>query len=183
MEPSNPHGGSALAPVIRLGLYALGVNFVWEMLQAPLFVGMLEMPRWDATALCLQAAAGDAVMIVIAFVVVALGTQDRTWMLRPRPARLWAFALLAALQGLALEWLSLRLQRWSYGPAMPVEPLFGLGLTPILQWLILPLALLWAVGRRELQLRTEASAGLTALLLPEDHREEHRSQHDEKQRG
>ena len=35
--------------------------------------------------------------------------------------------------------------------AMPVEPLFGLGFTPVLQWLILPLAILLAAGRRELR--------------------------------
>lgn len=144
--------------MIRLGLYALGVNFVWEMLQAPLFVGMLEMPRWDATALCLRAAAGDAVMIAIAFAVVALGTHDPTWMLRPLPGRLGAFALLAALQGLALEWLSLRLERWTYGPDMPVEPLLGLGLSPILQWLVLPIAILWALRRRELRGSTAGAA-------------------------
>ena len=141
----------AFGPAIRLALYALGVNFVWEMLQAPLFVGMLEMPPWDATALCLQAAAGDAVMIVIAFAVVALGARDRTWMLRLRSGPLVAFAFLAVSQGLALEWVSLRLERWTYGPSMPVEPIFGLGLAPILQWLILPIAILWAVRRRELR--------------------------------
>lgn len=158
MKPSGPGGPSALGQMTRLGLYALGVNFVWEMLQAPLFVGMLEMPRWDATGLCLQAAAGDAVMILIAFAVVTLGARDRTWTLRLRRGRLGAFALVAALQGLALEWLSLRLERWTYGPDMPVEPFFGLGLTPILQWLILPLAILWAAGRRELSSGTEAPA-------------------------
>lgn len=154
MKHSRPDGDThmdAYAPAIRLALYSLGVNFVWEMLQAPLFVGMLEMPRWDATALCLQAAAGDAVMIVIAFAVVTMSVRDRTWMLRPRFGPLGAFAFLAASQGLALEWVSLRLERWTYGPAMPVEPIFGLGLTPILQWLILPLGILWAVGRRQLR--------------------------------
>lgn len=151
MKQSRPDGDmpkDALAPAIRIALYALGVNFVWEMLQAPLFVGMREMPRWDATAICLQAAAGDAVMIVIAFTVVAMGARDRTWLLRPHFGRLGAFAFLAASQGLALEWVSLRLERWSYGPAMPVEPLSGLGLAPMLQWLIVPLAILWAVRLR-----------------------------------
>lgn len=151
-EKSNPDGDmhkDAFGPAIRLALYALGVNFAWEMLQAPLFVGMLEMPRWDATALCLQAAAGDAVMIVIAFAAVALGARDRAWTLSLRFGHLSAFAFLAASQGLALEWVSLRLERWTYGPAMPVDPVFGLGLAPILQWLILPLMILWAVRRRE----------------------------------
>ena len=133
--------------VIRLGLDALGVNFVWEMLQAPLFVGMLEMPRWEATALCARAAAGDAVMIVIAFAAVAMGARDPAWALRPSSRHLGAFAFLAAFQGLALEWLSLRQMRWSYAPAMPTEPIIGLGLAPILQWLILPLAILWAANR------------------------------------
>jgi hypothetical protein len=138
-------------PAIRLALYALGVNFVWEMLQAPLFVGMLAMPRWDATALCLQAAAGDAAMIVIAFAVVSIGTRERIWMMRPQYGRLGAFAVLAALQGLGLEWVSVRLERWTYGPLMPIEPVSGLGLAPILQWLILPLMLLWAVRRKQLR--------------------------------
>lgn len=158
MRPSNLSGTGALGQMTRLGLYAFGVSIVWEMLQAPLFVGMLEMPRWNATALCLQAAAGDAVMILIAFAVVTLGARDRTWRLRLPRGCLGAFALVAALQGLALEWLSLRLERWNYGPEMPVEPFFGLGLAPILQWLILPLAILWAAGRRELSSGTEASA-------------------------
>lgn len=136
-------------PAARLTLYAVGVNFVWEMLQAPLFVGMLEMPRWDATALCLRAAVGDAVMILLAYASAAFGARDRAWILRPSVRHLSAFAFLAALQGLALEWLSLREMRWSYGPSMPVDPVIGLGLTPILQWLALPLAILWAVRRRE----------------------------------
>lgn len=29
---------------VRLAIWALVLNFAWEMLQAPLFVGMLEMP-------------------------------------------------------------------------------------------------------------------------------------------
>lgn len=136
-------------PEVRLALNALGANFVWEMLQAPLFVGMLEMPRWDATAVCLRASVGDAVMILFAYAGAALGARDRAWMLRPSVRHLSVFAFLAALQGLALEWLSLRQMRWSYAPSMPIDPVTGLGLMPILQWLVLPLAILWAVRRRE----------------------------------
>ena len=84
--------------------------------SSTLFVGMLEMPRWDATALCLRAAVGDAVMILFAYAAAAFGARDRAWMLRP---------------------------------SMPIDPVTGPVLTPILQWLILPLAILWAVRRGE----------------------------------
>lgn len=137
-----------LLTALKLGLCAFALNFAWEMLQAPFFVGMLEMPWWEATQRCLQASFGDAVMIVIAFAAVALVTRDWLWMARPRVGRLAAFMLVAATQALALEWLMLRAARWSYVAAMPVDPIFGLGLAPILQWLILPAAIAWLVRRR-----------------------------------
>ena len=44
------------------------------------------------------------------------------------------------------EWLNVSVRgSWAYTERMPVLPPFGTGLTPILQWLILPgLALHWA---------------------------------------
>jgi hypothetical protein len=37
------------------------------------------------------------------------------------------------------EWLNVGIrQSWSYTEAMPVLPLFGTGLTPFLQWLVVP---------------------------------------------
>src|SRR6516164_4503078 len=52
-------------------------------------------------------------------------------------------ALTAILLGLGYtvfsEWLNTQIrQSWSYMEAMPVLPPFGIGLTPFLQWLIVP---------------------------------------------
>ena len=52
-------------------------------------------------------------------------------------------ALTAILFGLGYsvfsEWLNTQIrQSWSYTEAMPVLPPFGTGLTPFLQWLIVP---------------------------------------------
>ena len=100
-----------LLTALKVWLCAFALNFAWEMLQAPFFVGMLEMPWWKATQRCLQASFGDAVMIVIAFAVVALVTREWRWMARPAVGRLAAFMLVAATQALALEWLMLRAAR------------------------------------------------------------------------
>lgn len=37
------------------------------MLQAPLYEDMLAMPRWEATWLCAQASAGDAMIALAAY--------------------------------------------------------------------------------------------------------------------
>jgi hypothetical protein len=42
------------------------------------------------------------------------------------------------------------LDRWSYGDHMPRLPWFGTGILPVLQWLLLPLPILWLVRNQVL---------------------------------
>ena len=47
--------------------------------------------------------------------------------------------ILGAAYTILSEWLNVEIWRsWSYTAAMPVLPLVGTGLTPLLQWLIVP---------------------------------------------
>ena len=42
------------------------------------------------------------------------------------------------------EWLNIEVrQAWAYRDAMPVIPVLGAGLSPVLQWIIVPLAGFW----------------------------------------
>ena len=53
------------------------------------------------------------------------------------------------LATIALEWLATNAwDRWQYAARMPTLPVLGTGLTPLLQWLVLPLLLLWLVRRQ-----------------------------------
>ena len=58
------------------------------------------------------------------------------------------------------EWLNVKVWRsWAYAPAMPVLPGIGTGLTPLLQWIIVP-ALAFAIaftleGRRQCDSRPD----------------------------
>ena len=52
------------------------------------------------------------------------------------------------------EWLNVQiLRRWSYTAAMPVLPLVGTGLTPLLQWLIVPGIAFAIIARQDRRLR------------------------------
>jgi len=47
------------------------------------------------------------------------------------------------------EWLNVEIRRsWSYAASMPVVPFLGTGLTPLLQWLIVPGLALAVIGYR-----------------------------------
>ena len=47
------------------------------------------------------------------------------------------------------EWLNVEIRRsWSYAASMPVVPFLGTGLTPLLQWLIVPGLALAIIGHR-----------------------------------
>ena len=47
--------------------------------------------------------------------------------------------LLGAAYTVFSEWLNVDIRRsWSYTAAMPVLPVLGTGLTPLLQWVVVP---------------------------------------------
>lgn len=142
---------SLRTPEWVLAMYALLVNFLWEMLQTPFFADMPQMAHWPATLLCLRATTGDAGIAVAAHLAVAARWRDRGWFLapdRPKVALLIALGVLATvlLELHAVHWAA----RWSYSGLMPVIPLLGVGLVPIVQWIVLPPLTLFLLRRHHL---------------------------------
>ena len=150
-ETTSPALASAVQPAAgqpwtALAVASLGLNFVWEMLQAPLFEDMLTMPRWTATWLCARASIGDAVITLVAYGSVALLARSRTWIVVPRVGQVAGYLVVGLAATVALEFLNVYvLGRWSYAPRMPL--VWGVGLAPIAQWLIVPLLVLWVARR------------------------------------
>lgn len=131
-------------------LGTLGLHFAWEMLQAPAFE-QFASTAWDGTVRCFVAALGDVVIAGMAYVATALVLRRAWWPLERAwigPAAVWvALGLVATV---AFELWALEQGRWVYGPAMPL--LFGIGLLPLLQWVIVPVLTLvlirYLAGRR-----------------------------------
>ena len=49
--------------------------------------------------------------------------------------------------------------RWTYADLMPLVPPFGIGLSPLLQWLIIPPLVIWLTRRHLLGARVIREAG------------------------
>ncbi len=124
---------------LAFALLVLALNFAWEMSQAPWFASMRGLPFWRATLLCARAALGDVVIAAIAFALAAAVAKILAW---PVKGHVLLAAVVFVLAGLAIsavyEGFALRSGKWRYDSRMPA--LFGIGVLPLLQWCLLPIA-------------------------------------------
>ena len=139
------------SPEATVGIFALLLNFPWEMLQAPLFADMRSSPHAAATMVCLQATFGDMVIMLLAYAVVAIHARDRRWMVTANGKQRVLFIAVGLSITVLIESLATRglwVSNWTYAPTMPLLPGTGVGLMPVLQWLLLPPLTVWFTGRQ-----------------------------------
>jgi hypothetical protein len=134
-------------PWAALALVAFGLNWLWEMLQGPLYESMRHLSIGRGVWLCTLASVGDVVLTLIAFATVAALAGSRTWLVRHQQALLTTgYVALGVIATAALEVLNVQYwARWSYATSMP--RVFGIGVMPLAQWAILPVVTLWIVRR------------------------------------
>lgn len=145
MRQSDRAAVPAWQPWAALALFAFLLNFAWEVIQVPFYREIEDAPHWEATLACLRAAAGDVAITIGAYGVVAM-RSGRHWLGHPTSARLASFVGVGLLATGVIELLSVHvLDRWAYGPHVPV--VLGVGLPPLLQWLLLPPIVVWLARR------------------------------------
>lgn len=122
----------------------LVLSLVWETAQLPLYTIWTEGTAGAWAFAVLHCTAGDVLiaLAVLAGALVAVG--NTAWPTR----RAGRVAIVTMAAGLAYtvfsEWLNVEVRRsWAYSDLMPVLPPFGTGLSPLLQWLVVPAAALW----------------------------------------
>jgi hypothetical protein len=120
------------------------LNLVWEFAHVSLYT-IWETGSWEEVAFAAVHCAGGDVLIALSALIAALftvGTSD--W---PR-RNYWRVAAAAMVVGVGYtvfsEWLNIEVREaWAYRDVMPVVPLLGAGLTPILQWIVVPAVSFW----------------------------------------
>lgn len=146
-------------PWTALALFAFLLNFVWEFLQVPWYREMSTVPHWAGIRMCTTATAGDVVILLAAYALSAVTVRSRWW-IRTSSRRAMAVFIAGGIAiTIAFEWLNVYvLDRWAYASGMPL--LVGIGLSPLLQWVVVPPATLW-LARRHLG----GAPGATSSLL------------------
>ncbi len=115
------------------------LNLIWEFVQAPLYAGFDGfLPHF---MMCFQSAWGDIAMVFLIYLALAIGYKDVSWAARPTTRQLLLSGLIGLLFAIVFEQYALKSHRWTYTASMPVFSFLNVGITPLLQMLILtPLA-------------------------------------------
>jgi hypothetical protein len=145
---ADQHRSLWAVPEISVAFLSFVLHFVWEFLQVPTYAGMAELNHWDGVKVCTSATVGDVGFALTAFWVTSLASRSRNWIAAPR---IWQLALFVAIGiGLTVGFEHYYTQisgRWSYSDLMPLVPPLGTGLSPLLQWIVIPLLVI-SLARR-----------------------------------
>ncbi|MBA3640867.1 MAG: hypothetical protein H0W53_16705 [Acidobacteria bacterium] len=96
--------------------------------------------------LCVVCTVGDGVLVVLIYAAgwLAFGRQD--WFENPGPAEYAVMLTLGASAAIIVEWRALSRGRWRYSARMPLIPGVRVGLTPVLQMIVLPPVIFYLVA-------------------------------------
>ena len=142
-----PVAQSAARPTILRFLAAMAAgNLLWEVAHMPLYRLWVTGSPGEIAYAVLHCTAGDVMIggICLLLSLAVLGRND--WPLQRFGAVAGATILLALIYTVFSEWLNTEVREsWTYREAMPRLPVLGTGLTPVLQWNVVPaLAFWWA---------------------------------------
>lgn len=131
---------------------ALG-HLAWEVLHLPLYTLWTTGTPGEKAFAVVHCTAGDLMIATLTLLVALVMFATSRW-----PAERAGVVFAAALAiGLGYtifsEWLNTTVRAsWAYSEAMPTLPILGTGLSPLLQWIVVPsaamsVALSWRTPR------------------------------------
>ena len=137
-----------LPPEVDLLVLSFLGHFAWEILQAPLFSSLSQVNHFAGIYICLKATLGDLAIALAAFWTAAVLARNRRWFTLPGMRAPAVFFTVGLLLTIGLEYVHTQITgRWAYDGSMPLVPIIGTGMTPILQWIFVPLFVVWYLRR------------------------------------
>ncbi|MDF1600197.1 hypothetical protein PZ895_10475 [Mesorhizobium sp. YIM 152430] len=129
-------------------MFSFLLHFVWEFLQVPTYAGMAEMAHWQGVKLCTSATIGDVGFALTAFWTTSLVARTRHWIGNQVALSVLVFLGTGIALTVGFEFYYTQItHRWNYSDLMPLVPPFGTGLSPLLQWIVIPTVVLWLSQR------------------------------------
>ena len=123
-------------------------NLVWEFVQLPLYTIWRDGTPGEIVFAVVHCTGGDILIASTALLGSLLLLGGGRWPME----RYQSVAAAAFVTGIAYtifsEWLNTEIRgNWAYAELMPTLPLIGSGLSPLTQWIVIPLAAFWWARR------------------------------------
>lgn len=126
------------------------LNLLWEIAHMPLYTLWDTGSRSDILFAAFHCTGGDVLIALSSVMLALLLVGHPQWPTQATRSVFYVALTIGFLYTMFSEWLNIEIrQSWAYGDLMPVIPLIKMGLSPALQWVVVPwLAYAWAIGKR-----------------------------------
>lgn len=123
--------------MVMWALASAAANLVWEFAQLPLYALFDEPDTARIVRYVLHCTAGDVFIALGAYAAAALALREWAWPLHDPLRGITLTTALGLAYTVASEWYNVyHAAAWTYSESMPL--FFGIGLAPLLQWLLMP---------------------------------------------
>lgn len=123
--------------VIIIIVLSFLLNFAWELIQIPLYKDSFY--SIGHIAFCALASLADAIMVLLLYFGFALIFRNPFWMKHLNWKRIVMVILAGGTGAVMAEIRHLSFGTWAYADLMPIIPVINVGISPVLQFMILPL--------------------------------------------
>lgn len=140
--------GDWLLALRRYVMASALLNLIWEFAQLPLYTLWHEGSAGQIVFAAVHCTGGDILIASVSLLATLMLVGSGRW---PH-ARFRVVAAATIVGGLAYtifsEWLNTEIRgSWTYSDRMPTVPLIGAGLSPFMQWIVVPIAAFWWARR------------------------------------
>ena len=125
-------------PEINLSFLSFFLNFFWEVVQT-YFYTMKDAPFNTMLYGWIHCTLGDVFLTLASFWVISVFNHSRRWFLKLSRLNFIGFVMFGIVATVISERVNVHLLRsWSYNELMPIILWINVGLTPFLQWIVIP---------------------------------------------
>ena len=112
-------------------------NLTWELIQIPLYKSASY--SIEHISFCALASVADAILVLLLFFGSAVLFRNLLWIQEKKWQQMMMVILIGGTGAVLGEMRHLSIGSWAYADTMPIIPVVNVGVTPVLQFMILPL--------------------------------------------
>lgn len=129
--------------IINIALTAFLFNLMWELLHGPLYEEFQY--DWNHIRMCLLASVTDMLTLLVMLFGLGLFYKNTFWTQKLSLGKIIIIVVTGGTGTILLERWHITTGHWMYAEGMPILPIVEVGLTPFMQFTVLPI-LIFIVG-------------------------------------
>lgn len=137
LKNKNPYSIIFSRFIIILIIVSYILNLSWEIIQAPLYNGIPFSTHH--ILLCALGSIADVIMVLLIYLTFAELLKNPFWIKNIKTYQIILIILIGGLGAILGEYWHTASGNWNYKHSMPLIPFTRVGLTPVFQFMFLPI--------------------------------------------